>query len=236
MQLLITHLTRMAPGYVCIAGQDIASHRTVRPVLRMAGRWARNATVAEGGIISLGRVIDFGAASLVGQRPETEDHLVSGRTHFEHSETAIGFWENLQGTAQKNLREIFGPALYSYGNGAVVDLQQGECSLGILAPRVRPSLSVSSWNGKEKLRLELIDADFGMLNLAVTDLRYYNSDYLSVNTEHVLNAQAALGRGEQILMSVGLGRPFAQLGETKRHYLQVNNLHIGDDPLWSPWN
>ena len=42
-----------------------------------------------------------------------------------------------------------------------------------------------------------------------------------------------LAAGTPLVLSVGLGRPYKKLGETVwRHWLQANNLHLADDPLW----
>ena len=34
MQIIVNHLTRMRPGYMCVAGIDVASKRHIRPVLK----------------------------------------------------------------------------------------------------------------------------------------------------------------------------------------------------------
>jgi hypothetical protein len=36
-----------------------------------------------------------------------------------------------------------------------------------------------------------------------------------------------------VILSVGLTRPFRKWGDSEeRHWLQVNNIHLEDDPLW----
>jgi hypothetical protein len=42
----------------------------------------------------------------------------------------------------------------------------------------------------------------------------------------------ALETGVPVILSVGLTRPFRRDGnDSARHWLQVNNIHLGDDPL-----
>src|SRR5262249_38600569 len=42
-------------------------------------------------------------------------------------------------------------------------------------------------------------------------------------------------RSVGVILSVGLARAFQASGDTaRRHWLQVNNLHLEDDPVWKP--
>jgi hypothetical protein len=42
-----------------------------------------------------------------------------------------------------------------------------------------------------------------------------------------------LKSGVEAILSVGLTRPWQKRGDTaERHWLQVNNIHLKDDPLW----
>ena len=44
---------------------------------------------------------------------------------------------------------------------------------------------------------------------------------------------ARLARGVPCLLSVGLTRPFSSReGDAPVHWLQVNNIHLEDDPAW----
>jgi hypothetical protein len=40
MRIVVNHLTRMQPGYICVAGMERQGGRHVRPVLA-GGRWTR---------------------------------------------------------------------------------------------------------------------------------------------------------------------------------------------------
>src|SRR5918999_4021239 len=73
LQILVNHLTRMQPGYVCVAGVDIHTLEHVRPVLRY-GRLTTNLLRRNGGPLDIGSVVDLGAPTCVGRAPEVEDH------------------------------------------------------------------------------------------------------------------------------------------------------------------
>lgn len=45
--------------------------------------------------------------------------------------------------------------------------------------------------------------------------------------------QRRIQRGVAVILSVGLARAFQVSGDTaRRHWLQVNDLHLEDDPAW----
>jgi hypothetical protein len=46
--------------------------------------------------------------------------------------------------------------------------------------------------------------------------------------------QRRIKAGVEVILSVGLTRPWRKQGDTaERHWLQVNNIHLRDAPLWS---
>jgi hypothetical protein len=71
------------------------------------------------------------------------------------------------------------------------------------------------------------------LDLSVTDLRLYADDGARPDTAAIRNVAGRLARGVPALLSVGLTRPFsARPDEPPLHWLQVNNIHLEDDPAW----
>jgi hypothetical protein len=45
--------------------------------------------------------------------------------------------------------------------------------------------------------------------------------------------QERIEAGVESILSLGLTRPWRKQGDTtERHWLQVNNIHLKDDPLW----
>ena len=59
MRIVVNHLTRMQPSYICVAGIDVQDNEHIRPVLGRerltVGLLARN-----GGAFDMGRLVDLG--------------------------------------------------------------------------------------------------------------------------------------------------------------------------------
>jgi hypothetical protein len=71
------------------------------------------------------------------------------------------------------------------------------------------------------------------LDLSVTDLRLYVDDGGRPDTARVADVARRLDRGVRVLLGVGLTRPFASRpNDAPVHWLQVNNIHLEDDPAW----
>jgi hypothetical protein len=135
VRIVVNHLTRMQPGYICVAGIDPKSGRHVRPVL--AGRLGTDLLAKAGGPFDIASVVDLGPTQYQGTAPETEDHL------FAPTNVAIvgelepnRFWSMLSKASAARLRLIFGNELQSLGKGAVVDVNTGAVSLGWVVSRL----------------------------------------------------------------------------------------------------
>ena len=72
------------------------------------------------------------------------------------------------------------------------------------------------------------------VDVGVTDLRLFGSDHISVNETMVERADRRLQGSGPFLLGVGLGRAFAPRSEkgSARHWLQVNNIHFEENPIW----
>jgi hypothetical protein len=136
-------------------------------------------------------------------------------------------WAIVSDSAEGSLAAIFGADLQRDGNTASVAVGRGIRSLGHLLPRSRPALEINF--GKPRLRLT--DPDLGALRLPVTDLRLFDPDTGQLQ-ERSLQLLTDRLRRREVVLAVGLTRPWAPDGEDERHWLQVNNVHLDDDPLW----
>ena len=231
MQIIVNHLTRMRPGYICVAGFDVDAGRPVRPVLD----WANLDTTLlrqHGGPFDLAGRIDLGPVKPCGQAPEVEDHRFERRHARWLGDVAPAkFWALLDRAAQPAFQAIFGPELHPYHGGAVVPVGHGRASLGCLRVTTRPELVLTP---EGKLRL-LVSSPAGVLNLAVTDLRLYDytgGQYVP-RAALITQVGARIAAGVGLILSVGLGRPYKGLDDpAPQHWLQVNNLHLEDDPTW----
>ncbi len=229
MRILITHVTRMARGFCCVAGITERDHCHVRPVI--AGRLG-TALLAPQGPFDFGAVVDLGRTHFAGHTPpEVEDHLFAPERAQQVGYVSPGrVWEVLRQTAAASLSELFGPELERHpGTGkASVALLRGISSLGVYRPVAGCTLTAKSSSGSRALRIRLPAEG---LDLSLTDARYYTDEFQAPDVDRVARATAALAAGDEVLLGVGLTRPFASSEEMdERHWLQVNALHLRSDP------
>ncbi len=229
MEIAINHLTRMQPGYICVAGIDTESGRHVRPVIY--GRLSAALLARYGGPFALGAVVALGSVHAAGSPPEVEDQRFEPkRARRLRTLEALAFWRLLRDAAQSSLASIFGPELRPAGRAAAaLPAGHGIASLGCLIPAMPPRLALDSAG---KLRCTLSDGAL-TANVSVTDLRLYEDDYTSVRRDAVERVATRLAAGVPAILSVGLTRPFQKPeGGEALHWLQVNNVHLEDEPLW----
>lgn len=227
MRIVVNHLTRMSDGYICVAGVDLESNEHVRPVLHY-GRLPGDLLRREDGPFDIGVEVDLGKVTARPTDPEREDHVFDPK-----KASAIGtmagskYWELLNDIAGKRLQTIFGEALHVQGRGCAVDEHTGEVSLGCIVPRAL-RLAVNPWG---KLRAKLSDGRLDV-ELSVADIRLYNADGTPKKAA-VAKLQRRIEKGEALVVSVGLARAFKAQSDTKRrHWLQLNNVHMETDPVW----
>ena len=237
MKIVVSHLTRMQRGTVCVAGLDVESGQHVRPVPPMGVLQSR-VTAPRGGPFDMATVVDLGLTRPVPSPPEIEDRELTWwharATRLVEPEM---FWEMLQFVARLSLTELFGSELRTIGRAgnrrAVTDRGTGSASLGVLRPHGQPQLTLGTKpDGRSVVRMAVRDGSMA-LDLSVTDLRLYADDGSRPDIETIHDVAGRLARGVPALLSVGLTRPFsARPDEPPLHWLQVNNIHLEDDPAW----
>jgi hypothetical protein len=219
----------MQPGYFCVAGVDMNTLRHIRPVLSH-GRLTIDLLSTVGGPFDVGSVVDLGPATYTGRAPELEDHRFDPsdtRRLFDYEPDS--YWDTLDGVARQSLAEIFGPALELWDESGTVDVGEGRASLGCLRPEKQPWLYVDH-RGTVRLVLDYLTPS---VDLSVNDLRLYERDGRTPRRDLVAGVQQRLKAGVEAILSVGLTRPWQKRGDTdERHWLQVNNIHLEDNPLW----
>ncbi len=135
----------------------------------------------------------------------------------------------LHKVARESLAEIFGPELELWDESGTVDVGEGRVSLGCLKPEKQPWLYVDH-RGTVRLVLDYL---LPSVDLSVNDLRLYEMDGRTPRRDLVASVEKRLKSGVEAILSVGLTRPWQKRGDTdKRHWLQVNNIHLEDNPLW----
>ena len=72
------------------------------------------------------------------------------------------------------------------------------------------------------------------LNTAITDIRFFDNDHPAIPLPDVVEYLAGRIARSGCVLSVGLTRLYAPTSsEPSRHWLQVNGVHLADDPLWT---
>jgi Dual OB-containing domain len=229
LQIHVNHLTRMQPGYFCVAGLEANTPRHIRPVLRH-GRLTIDLLSTGGGPFDIGAMVDLGPTTHAPHAPELEDHRFDpSSTHRLSDDDPDAYWSTLDGVAQESLEEIFGSALELWDESGTVDVGEGQASLGCLRPEKQPWLYVDH-RGTVRMVLDYL---IPSVDLSVNDLRLYERDGRTPRRNLVDSVQRRLKAGVEIILSVGLTRPWQKWGDTEeRHWLQVNNIHLEDNPLW----
>src|SRR5918998_5350578 len=219
----------MQPGYFCVAGVEVDMPRHVRPVLRH-GRLTTDLLRPNGGPFDLGSVIDLGTTTNAGRAPELEDRRFDpSSTRWLFDDDPNDFWDALDGLAQESLQGIFGPALELWDESGTVDVGEGTASLGCLKPEKQPWVYVDH---RGTIRM-VLDYLMPSVDMSVNDLRLYERDGRTPRRDLFASVEKRLKSGVEAILSVGLTRPWQKWGDTaERHWLQVNNIHLVDDPLW----
>jgi hypothetical protein len=236
MRIVVNHLTRMERGYICVAGIDLATGRHVRPCLDR-GRLRANLLARNGGLFDIAVTVDIPDARHTGKPPEVEDHLFDPRRASRVTDMAPPeFWQRLVDSSAMRLRDLFGTDLMSVGrNSCGVEEGKGEASLGCLIPTGRPLLRLEGRPGRpDAIRMWVADGEFAV-NLSVTDIRLCAEDHVTPANEAIARVQDRLATGVEVILAVGLSRAFqATRDQPPMHWLQVNNIHLRDDPCWRP--
>ena len=235
MQILVTHLTRMKPPYICVAGID-KRWRHRRPVLADSEgghrQLERNLLRSEGGHFALGEVVDLGSIQARPAPPEMEDVVFepAGMTAVKTLDPE-DFLRNLHRVARNSLWSIFGLELERLSRtAAAIPEGRGSSSLGVLGLSGARLQVKSGYEGDQFLRFDFEDPDLGELGLKVTDLRLWESDQETPATDAVDRIKNHL---DGCFIAVGLGRAYdAAAYPGPKHYLQVNNIFPRSDPLW----
>ena len=212
-----------------MAGVDVHTLKHVRPMLRY-GRLTTALLRRNGGPLDIASVVDLGPTAYAGRAPELEDYYFDpAKATWLFDDEADDYWEFLNQVARESLAEIFGPGLEQWEESCTVDVGEGHASLGCLAPEEQPWLYVDH-RGTVRMVLDYLTPS---VDLSVTDLRLYESDHKTPRRDLVANVQRRLEAGVEVILSVGLTRPWRKQNDTaERHWLQVNNIHLKDDPLW----
>ena len=234
MRVLINHLTRMHGGHICLAGVDLETHRHVRPLLAHDSM-PFYFLARYGGPFDMARIVELGSPRHIPKPPHVEDHvIVPARAKFDRPAAAHEFWGLLEQMQCSSLRQIFGAVLRQIGHGHWgTDPGHGSASLGLLRPAAPPELYMTTdRDGRTRIRMRLsdgqIEADAG-----VTDLRLHGDDHATPSLPRIRAISQAMTDSRGVILGVGLTREFrASDRHEPCHWLQVNNIHLRENPVW----
>jgi hypothetical protein len=180
----------------------------------------------------MGCLADIGEVRFKNRPPAVEDAVFQRRNARKLGDVPAGhFWKTLVAMAQSSLHDIFGYGLQPRGETYAVQRSGGAASLGCLAPHeVRsPEFQAFEREGRSRLRLSVFVSD-GLISgwLPITDLRLYEPDQQTPRRLVIKQVGQRIEDGVKTILSVGLTRPL----HGGMHWLQVNNIHLEDDPTW----
>lgn len=211
----------MHDGHICIAGLDRATGHHIRPVT--GGRIPLSFLDRPGGTIQIGSILHFTAMLPQPSAPEVEDHF------FRAADCDVSgllgdrdLWAMLKAAECTNLGTVFGPDLHREGRTWALDEGKGAASLGIISPRQKDGPVIDRYG---KVRMAFLGDDGDLLTTTVTDLRLFEVDVSEPNRAAISHMKRRVDQDE-VLLSVGVGRAWAPDGQTPKHWLQVNNIHI----------
>ena len=232
MRIVVNHLTRMVPGFICVAGISVETNQHIRPVcnrVMLPLRWS----TMYGGVFGIGNIVDLGPVRDRSDPPEIEDREFREQ-HLRCLDRlpADEFWSLLDEHHDTRLQRIFGPQLLLVDRSCTTDRGTGRASLGVIVPDRVERLYANARGG---VRLAF-DIGRAHLDLSVSDLRFYALDddtaTWMIDRNRLESVAYALETGVPAILSVGLTRAFKRnSSDTWRHWLQVNNIHLADDPL-----
>ncbi|MEW6387193.1 MAG: hypothetical protein AB1491_06730 [Thermodesulfobacteriota bacterium] len=232
--IVINHLTRMSRGYICVAGIDLKTGEHIRPTVPR-DRLSSRLLTRHGGPFDIGNIINLAEIRPEPDPPHVEDRLISpDKIIFEGVASAEEFWRILRNVSKHKLEDIFGAELKNIGGSNYgTDAGQGQASLGCLLPYDRPKLYVKDQHSdRPQIRMWFKD---GQLNVdaPVNDLRLYSEDHFSNDMESLDRVRELIKSSEGIILSLGLTRAWASSAQFEPvHWLQVNNIHLIENPIW----
>ncbi len=231
--LVITDVTRMQEGRVCIAGYD-KDLKCIRPVLPPPG-------IHEGTLHSQGRptvfpfaVVEYDLLQPTSHPPHTED--------VRYDPTSVRFIKRLEESRRRNtlvktlfptMQALFEIPIYSDVGHYVMD-GQGPRSLGTIQPRrILKAIYEQSPEEKWKYRLGFVDSEGTTYWLTVTDLtwRYY-CDYhcqSGRDPQEIASDLTTALKSSQVYLRIGLARGWKEYPD--RCFIQLTGVYTFPDYL-----
>lgn len=230
-RIVITDLTRMYHGHVCLAGYT-GNRCCVRPVLKQKGISERSLYLDNGRIITPFSVVDLELLEPDPQPPHTEDVLFrEGSFNFirmvNDRKSVLGW------SLFKNVEDIFEQEIQSGPGYFVIDCR-GPRSLGTISSleihEVRYEMGME---GVWDYRLCFYDGSNQYYRLKITDLTWqYYCNHLKDEKNTPIDVARRITedlKKREIYLRIGLARGWKKFPE--RCYLQITGIYTFPDYL-----
>jgi len=231
-ELVITDVTRMREGRVCVAGYD-RKRNCVRPVLPPPGIHERSLCANKKPIVFPFAVVEYDLLEHTPKPPHMED--------WRYDPASVRFIkrlgekekrETLERLRDPSVNAIFGVPVIST-RGHYIMAGQGKRSLGTIQPSEVSDVICETADGEWKYRLQFVDATQTTWRLTVTDLtwRYYcDSQRRAGKPPRKIAAELTrLLATSQVYLRVGLARGWDE--HPDRCYLQITGVYTFPDYL-----
>ncbi len=225
MQIIVNHVTRMkGRSRICVAGIDAATSQHIRPVTPSTDLITRTLLRENGGPFGPGALVDLGNVVACPTPPEIEDHqFVTVQTkHIEDLSDDV-YLELLNQVSDVDVQAAFGADLVTIRRRKLaVPAGRGTRSLAVV-PVVDAELQINF--GKLYL---MLDTPNTAAQIRVTDVRFYETDQVTIRRDVVDDVNSRLAAGETAYAMLGLARaiPDDEAGDV--HWLMANGLCLAD--------
>jgi hypothetical protein len=230
-ELVITDVTRMQEGRVCVAGYD-RQRNCVRPVLAPPGIHESSLCAKKKPIVFPFALVEYDLLDHIPKPPHTEDwrydpasvRLIKKLGEKEKRET-------LERLCFPGVDAIFGTPIISAQGHYVLD-GQGTRSLGTIRPRQILKVIHEQRDDAWKYRLWFVNGERMTWHLTITDLawRYFcDSQRQTRSAEKIVSELTAKLEASQVYLRIGLARGWDK--HPDRCYLQVTGVYSFPDYL-----
>ncbi len=231
--IVITEVTRMQEGRVCIAGYDQQGH-CLRPVLPPPGIHESTLYAGPRPIIFPSAKVEFEFTQPTPQPPHTEDiRYEPASVRLIERQPEDRWHKMLQATVSPGVAAIFEQPILTDLGYYIMD-GQGPRSLGTIKPvRITQVIHELSLENKWQYRLRFEDGAGAAFRLTVTDLawRYYCDRQRAQGTAPAQIAADLLRalQTSEVYLRVGLARGWDKF--PGRCFIQLTGIHTFPDYL-----
>lgn len=232
-KLIITDLTRMQEGRVCVAGYD-EKGECIRPVLPPLGIHENSLFDGERPVVFPFALVELDLLERVSHPPHTEDYKYrpGSMRLIKRVDDALKL-KVLKHSLFHNVSSIFETTVF-HDYSHYVLAGKGARSLGTISPKsvVTPEVSKEA-NGKWRYRLCFEDGEPPYYRLTITDLtwRYFHEFQLAKGNTipQLMSYSNNVLKSSEIYLRIGLARGWAKFPD--RCYLQVTGVCTFPDYL-----